>query len=90
MTLPDARLRHGACMGRVLNRNGPERPVFMQHRQAQGRSEAGRAARGPGRGGKPAETGGGTAGVESQLVELQTRVGGLETISERAEDRWEK
>ena len=62
----------------------------MQHRQAQGRSEAGRAARGPGRGGKPAETGGGTAGVESQLVELRTRVGGLETVSERAEDRWEK
>ena len=62
----------------------------MQHRQAQGRSEAGPAARGPGRGGKPAETGGGTTGVESQLVELRTRVGGLETVSERAEDRWEK
>ena len=40
--------------------------------------------------GKPAATGGGAAGVESQLVELRTRVGGLETVSERAEDRWEK
>ena len=62
----------------------------MQHRQAPGRSEAGLAVRGPGRGGKPAETGGGTTGVESQLVELKTRVGGLETVSARAEDRWEK
>ena len=62
----------------------------MQHREAQGRSGARRAARGPGRGGKPAETGGGTAGVESQLAELKTRVDGLETVSGRAEDRWEK
>ena len=62
----------------------------MQHRQAQERSGAGRAEREPERAGKPAATGSGTAGVESQLVELQTRVGGLETVSERAEDRWEK
>ena len=62
----------------------------MQHRQVQGRSEAGPAARGPGRAGKPAETGGGSAGVESQLAELKTRVDGLEMASERAEVRWEK
>ena len=55
-----------------------------------GDGPAGRAERGPERAGKPAATGSGTAGAESQLVELQTRVGGLETVSERAEDRWEK
>ena len=60
----------------------------MHHQQAQGRSGAGHAERG--RGGKPAETGGGTAGVESQLAELKTRVGGLEKFSEHAEDRWQK
>ena len=52
----------------------------MHPQQAQGRSEAGQAA----------EAGGGAAGVEPQLVELKTRVGGLETVSQRAEDRWEK
>ena len=62
----------------------------MQHRQAQGRSGPERAERGPERAGKPAETGGGAAGVEPQLIELRTRVGGLETVSRRAEDRWEK
>lgn len=62
----------------------------MHHQQPQGRSGAGHAARGPERAGKSAETGGGAAGIESQLVELKTRVGGLETVSQRAEGRWEK
>ena len=62
----------------------------MHHRQAQDRGGTERAARGPERTGAPAEAGGGAAGVESQVIELKTRVDGLETVSRRAEDRWEK
>ena len=62
----------------------------MHHRQAQGRSGAGYAAHGAERAGKPAETGGGSVGVEPQLAELKTRVDGLEAASESAEIRWEK
>ena len=62
----------------------------MPQQQVRERSGGGPAERGSGRDGKPAAAGGGAAGVESQLVELHTRVGRLETVSERAEDRWEK
>ena len=62
----------------------------MHHWQAQDRGGTERAARGPERTGAPAAAGGGAAGVESQVIELKTRVDGLETVSRRAEDRWEK
>lgn len=90
MAFPDARLRHEAGMGAGPPPTRAEEDVVMRNQVPQQRSGAEHARRDPGRAGAPAEAEGGTAGIEAQLVELKTRVGGLETHSERTENRWEK